>query len=122
MKSIWVTVGALLAAASVIAAAAGAHLAVAVESHSRLHWDLAARYLMYGGLGVMAAGLASDIRQGGRSWDLAGLCLAVGSVAFAGPLVLTALGGPSWLGTIMPLGGVLLIAGFLGLAVAGLRR
>ena len=121
MKSIWISVGALLAALSVIIAAAGAHLTGGSDPHVRLHWEVAARYLMYGGLGVLAAGLASDLRQG-RGWDLAALCLTVGSIAFAGPLIITATGGPSWLGVVMPLGGILLIVGFLALAVAGLRR
>jgi uncharacterized membrane protein YgdD (TMEM256/DUF423 family) len=49
------------------------------------------------------------------------LFLAGGAI-FAGTLYLMALGLPRWLGAITPIGGALLIAGWLWLAWLGARR
>jgi uncharacterized membrane protein YgdD (TMEM256/DUF423 family) len=49
------------------------------------------------------------------------LFLAGGAI-FAGTLYLMALGLPRWLGAITPIGGALLIAGWLWLAWLGTRR
>jgi uncharacterized membrane protein YgdD (TMEM256/DUF423 family) len=122
MSSRWMSVGGLLAAASVLAAAFGAHgLGGQLDAHARLHWETTARYLMYGGLGVVAVGLASAIRPS-RGWNLAGACLTAGTLIFSGTLAALALGGPPWLGAATPFGGTLLIAGFLALAAAGWRH
>ena len=45
-----------------------------------------------------------------------------GAAIFAGSLYLMALGLPRWLGAVTPIGGVLLIAGWLWLAWGGARR
>ena len=45
-----------------------------------------------------------------------------GGALFAGTLYLMALGLPRWLGAITPIGGALLIAGWLWLAWLGARR
>ena len=44
-----------------------------------------------------------------------------GGLAFAGTLYLMALGAPRWFGAITPIGGTLLIVGFLLFAWASLR-
>ena len=46
----------------------------------------------------------------------------MGALVFSGTLYAMALGGPRWLGAITPLGGSLLIAGWIGLAWCALRR
>lgn len=46
----------------------------------------------------------------------------IGAAVFAGTLYLMALGLPRWLGAITPIGGVLLIAGWLWLALLAARR
>ena len=51
----------------------------------------------------------------GRFW-------AVGAAIFSGTLYALALGAPRWLGAITPLGGTLLIAGWLSLAWVARRR
>lgn len=50
------------------------------------------------------------------------LLFVVGGAIFAGTLYLMALGLPRWLGAITPVGGALLIAGWLWLAWTALRR
>jgi uncharacterized membrane protein YgdD (TMEM256/DUF423 family) len=76
---------------------------------------------MYAALGLMVVGLAGD-RLRPPHQRLAGLALTVGSLVFFTTLLLMALGGPRWLGAVTPVGGVLLIAGFLALAVAARPR
>ena len=44
------------------------------------------------------------------------------SVRFSGCLAVLALSGQRWLGAIVPIGGVLMLAGWLALAFAGLTR
>ncbi len=51
----------------------------------------------------------------------AGWLFVAGGALFAGTLYLMALGAPRWFGAITPIGGALLIAGWLWLAWAGTR-
>jgi uncharacterized membrane protein YgdD (TMEM256/DUF423 family) len=120
----WIAAGALVAALAVIAGAFGAHaLAARLDAHALSLWETAARYLMYGGLGLALLGLLG--RQGaGRPTGVAGAagwCLLLGSLLFSGTVAALALGGPRWLGAVTPLGGTLLIAGFLLFAWAAVR-
>ncbi len=80
----------------------------------------AAEWLKTGGqyqlVHAIAALVAMQIGARGPAW----LFLA-GGMIFAGTLYLMALGCPRWLGAVTPIGGVLLIAGWLWLAWSGLR-
>jgi uncharacterized membrane protein YgdD (TMEM256/DUF423 family) len=161
----WVFWGGLCCALSVVAGAFGAHaLASRLDVRSLQLWETAARYLMYGGLGQLAAGLlASPLPSapapgptGGpapgppstpapglpsatqpglppivalaapgsapRRLAWAGGALLAGSALFSSTVGALALGGPRWLGAVTPLGGLLMIAGFLLLAAAGVSR
>ena len=117
----WIFLGAFLAAISVMAGAFGAHgLAARLDARSLDLWETAARYLMYGALAMVLVGLFG--RQGVvRGVDGAGWCLLLGSLIFSGTVATLALGGPRWLGAITPIGGTLLIAGFLLFAWAALK-
>ena len=118
----WLPIGALLAAVAVVAGAFGAHaLDAAPGSRPRELLETGSRYLMYAALGLMIVGLARE-RLGRPRRRLVGLSLASGSLIFFGTLLLMALGGPGWLGAVTPIGGVLMIAGFLVLAVTGWTR
>jgi uncharacterized membrane protein YgdD (TMEM256/DUF423 family) len=123
VRTRWFSVGAVLLAVTVAAGAFGAHaLRVRLDAPPLALWETAVRYLALGGLGLLALGLAaSDPHVPG--WTVAGTCLAAGALLFSGTVAAMALGGPRWLGVVTPVGGVLLIAGFLVLAVvAGHRR
>jgi len=82
-------------------------------------WQTGQQYLMYGALGVLAVGLAD---QRVRRPQLPALALLLGGLIFGGSLFGLALGGPRWLGAVAPVGGSLLIAGFIALGVALARR
>lgn len=117
----WIVLGALLGAVSVMAGAFGAHgLAARLDARSLELWETAFRYLMYGALALALIGLLA--RQGTvRGVAGAGWCLLLGSLIFSGTVAALALGGPRWLGAVTPLGGTLLILGFLLFAWAGLE-
>lgn len=127
----WLVCGALLAALSVATGAFGAHglkprLAQdsslsPEESAKRLDtYETAARYHMYHALGLMLVGLLAASGSN-RSLDVAGWCFLAGILIFSGLCYALALGGPKYLGAIVPIGGVAFIAGWIAIAVGALR-
>ncbi len=80
----------------------------------------AAEWLRTGGqyqlIHAVAALVALRLEARGPGW-----LFVLGGALFAGTLYLMALGLPRWLGAITPIGGALLIAGWLWLAWMGLR-
>ena len=122
MRDKWFPLGAVLLAVAVTAGALGAHtLRTRLDAPALALWETAVRYLVIGGIGLLAVGLAHDATAR-RSWTAAGACLTVGAVVFSGTVGAIALGGPRWLGAVTPLGGLLLIVGFLAMAVIAARR
>ena len=106
-------VAGLSAALAVGAGAFGAHGAASEE---------AAAWLRTGGEyqlihGVAALTLALNGRFVRQGW-----MMLVGAAIFAVTLYAMALGGPKWLGAITPIGGTLLIASWLWIAVSAARH
>jgi uncharacterized membrane protein YgdD (TMEM256/DUF423 family) len=105
-----VVLAALSGALAVGAGAFGAHGAT----------GQAAEWLRTGGqyqlLHAVAALVALRLEARGPGW-----LFVAGAALFAGTLYLMALGAPRWLGAVTPIGGVLLIAGWLWLAWVGMR-
>lgn len=116
----WVTAGAVCCALAIVAGAFGAHgLKSRLDSAELELWETAARYLIYGGFGLVLLGLASNAL--GRPLGSAGFSLLIGSAVFSGTVFALALGGPRWLGAITPIGGALMILGFVLFALAAWR-
>jgi uncharacterized membrane protein YgdD (TMEM256/DUF423 family) len=121
MQNAALYLGPLMCALAVGAGAFGAHgLAERLDERALALWETAARYLMYGGLGMTLLGIV------GRQWPRPGFegaawSLLLGVVVFSGTVAVLALGGPRWLGAVTPVGGVLLIAGFLLFSWTALR-
>lgn len=107
----WLIMMAGLSGALAVAAGAfGAHGA----SGEAAEWlRTGAQYQL---LHVLAALVASRMGARGPGW----LFLA-GAAIFAGTLYLMAVGAPRWFGAVTPIGGSLLIAGWLWLAWIGTR-
>jgi uncharacterized membrane protein YgdD (TMEM256/DUF423 family) len=115
----WIAVGAVGCALAVAAGAFGAHgLAGRLDERSLALWETAARYLMFGAFGIVLAGLAAARWPG---VERAAWALLAGTLIFSGTVAALALGGPRWLGAVTPLGGVMMIVGFLIFAWAALR-
>jgi uncharacterized membrane protein YgdD (TMEM256/DUF423 family) len=116
--------GALLGGVSVAAGAFGAHglRAVLEATGQAANWETAARYGMYHALALVAVGLLGLSRpQVSRLLAAAAWCFFLGTLIFSGCLAVLALSGLKVLGAVVPIGGVLLIAGWLLLALAAGR-
>ncbi|MDZ7588812.1 MAG: DUF423 domain-containing protein [Parasphingorhabdus sp.] len=102
---------ALSGAMAVAAGAFGAHAAQGE----------AVEWLKTGGqyqlIHALAALVAANMQYRGPA-----ILFLAGGVIFAGSLYLMALGLPRWLGAIAPIGGLLLIGGWMWLAYAGFRN
>jgi uncharacterized membrane protein YgdD (TMEM256/DUF423 family) len=126
MKSSWITAGALVGFAAVAAGSFGAHLLEIrlEETGQAANWETAVRYALAHALALVLVGLLGRLpgRAPSGAVSVAGWCFLVGTAIFSGCLGVLALSGLRWLGAIVPIGGVLLVAGWLSLAVAGLPR
>ena len=122
MTGFWVAAGATCCASSVLAGAFGAHgLQGRLDAGQLALWETAARYLMYGGLGIVLAGLLGLQEPPRRGFELAAGLLLAGSLVFSTTVAILALGGPRWLGAVTPLGGLAMVIGFLTLAGTAIR-
>ena len=116
MTRLWIAAAGLGGFASVALGAASRHLALDSEL-----LDIAARYLMYHSLALLAVAV---IARGGASLFLrvAGWSFLAGMVAFAGGVCAFAATGSRLAGASTPVGGVLFMLGWLALAIHGWRR
>lgn len=122
MSHFAILAGAVYCALAVAAGAFGAHgLADRLDVRGLDLWETAARYLMYAGLGLLAAGVL-DLSWQSRPLAVAAWSLALGGLVFSGTVSALALGGPRVLGAVTPLGGLGLIVGFLAIAWAAVVR
>ncbi len=102
----WLGVAAALSGALAIAAGAfGAHGA---EKHAAELLKTGGQYQL---VHAVAALVAMQMAARGPGW-----LFVIGAALFAGSIYGLALGGPRWLGPVTPLGGLLMIAGWVWLA------
>lgn len=115
----WIGIAALNMALAVALGAFGAHGLKAIANAEQLAWwHTATLYLLAHALGLLLVGLL--IRLNYASQTSAWL-LQLGVIIFAGSLYAMTLGAPRWFGAITPIGGLLMIAGWLWLAVTAFR-
>ena len=106
----WVMVGAVFGLVGVAAGAFGAHGLRTVLSPERLAtFEVAVRYQMYHSIALVLAGILHA--------DRAAWCFLAGTLIFSGSLYVLVLFEQRWLGAITPIGGLLLIGGWLFLAL-----
>ena len=116
--------GAVLGALGVAAGAFGAHALEGVLSERARGWyDTAVTYHGRHALALLACGLLSLHAggSGGGATGVAAVAFTGGVVLFSGSLYLMAFTGWTRLGMVVPLGGALLIVGWVALAIAALR-
>jgi uncharacterized membrane protein YgdD (TMEM256/DUF423 family) len=110
--------GALLAASGVAFGAFGAHGLRAILSPAAMGWwQTGVQYQMWHALALVAMSAAPIARM-----RLPAVMLAIGVLIFSGTLYAMALTGARWLGAITPIGGALMILGWLMLALQACRR
>ena len=111
-------IGALLAALGILAGSFGAHgLRNMLGPEALGWWQTGVEYQMWQALGLVAIGAARLPRIRLSVW-----LLALGTLIFSGSLYLLALTGARWLGMVTPVGGVLMIAGWVCFSLKLLRR
>ena len=126
MVRVWLVCGALLGALGIGIGAFGAHwlqgavkewTSDPVEQARKLAvWEVAVRYQIYQGLALLALGTLM-LHRASAWYNAAASCMLVGTIVFSGCLYLLVLTGARWLGAVVPLGGVLMILGWLLLAI-----
>jgi len=122
MDRLFFSLGAGSGALGMAAGAFGAHALKARLAPDMLAiFDTAARTQMLHALALLAAAWAVS-RWPGRRACAAGLCFAAGTALFCGSLYLMVATGERSLGAITPVGGVLLIAGWVALLLAPWQR
>lgn len=111
----WIKVSGINLGLAVALGAFGAHGLKKIATPYELDlWHTATLYLFIHGLGILALGIL-EMTSAYRTHKIA-LTLQAGIILFSGTLYLMALGCPRWLGAITPIGGTLLIIGWLMLA------
>lgn len=136
----WIVIGALLAGLSVVLGAFAAHglegllsmlyadqtkvlsgLTVPASYKYAQDFKTASQYQMYHSLALILLGIVAG-HEPRRSHWLAALCFVLGIVLFSGSLYILVLTGQKWLGAIAPIGGTLMIVGWLFFAVSSLAK
>lgn len=110
--------GAVLGGLAVAAGAFGAHgLRDSLPPADLETFEVAVRYQMFHALALV---LCAALPVGTPRVVAAARCFLAGVVVFSGSLYALVLTGPRWLGAVTPVGGTLLIVGWVLLATAAL--
>ncbi|MDN3454186.1 MULTISPECIES: DUF423 domain-containing protein [unclassified Psychrobacter] len=115
----WLGIAAINMAIAVALGAFGAHgLEGRVSTQQLEWWQTATLYLFVHALGLLLVGLLIRLKY---MTQTTAWLLQIGIIIFAGSLYAMTLGAPRWFGAITPIGGILMIAGWLWLAVSMFR-
>ena len=105
---------ALLLALATMLGAYGSHaLPGRIDAAALAAWQTAVDYQFIHGLGLLALGLTLDRHAARRGLMLGVTLLGAGVLLFSGGICVPILGGPGPAGPVVPIGGTLLIAGWL---------
>jgi uncharacterized membrane protein YgdD (TMEM256/DUF423 family) len=116
MQRIWIGLGSLSGLGAVAMAAFAAH-GIANDTSRRI---VSSGVQMQGWHALALLGTGLWAPRGGRLADAAGVAFAVGLALFCGALYSLALAGVSW-GLLAPVGGILLMIGWVLLGASALR-
>lgn len=121
MPRIFFIIAACSAFIAVAAGAFGAHgLRGKLDPELLAVFELAVRYQMYCALALIGVSFAGT-QWPGKFINAGGWLLVIGSLLFSGSLYLLSLTRTKGLGAITPIGGVLLLAGWLCLAIGAFK-
>ncbi|MGE4608614.1 MAG: DUF423 domain-containing protein [Myxococcota bacterium] len=110
----WISIAAISGALAVMAGAFGAHgLKDHLTAEQLASWSTACQYHLLHSVALLA--LALFALQSGREIRIPASLFLAGTTLFSGSIYLLLLTEQKWLGPVTPLGGFLLIAGWLSL-------
>lgn len=116
----WIGISAINLAVAVALGAFGAHGLKSIASAEQLAWwHTGTLYLFFHALGLLAIGIILNLSlfsQAKYQPQTAAWLIQIGIIIFSGTLFAMALNAPKWLGAITPIGGTLMILGWLWLA------
>jgi uncharacterized membrane protein YgdD (TMEM256/DUF423 family) len=113
-------VGAILAAVGVAAGAFGAHaLEGVLSTKDAATFEVAVRYHLLHAIALCAL---AALPTNSRALDRGAALITWGTLIFAGTLYALVLSGQRWLGAVTPIGGSMLIVGWLFVAASGANR
>lgn len=123
---IWLIIGALNGAWAVVFGALGAHaLDPALLAATRAMFETAVQYQFFHALaliGIAAISPRIDIDFARKALMVSGSCFSIGILLFCGGLYALSALGIALGARLAPVGGTLLIIGWLSLALAGVAR
>lgn len=122
MQKLFLVIGSLLGAFSVIIGAFGAHaLKNILESSGRTDvFETAVKYQFYHALGLILLGLLMfNLKH--QFLNYAGYSFMIGVIIFSGSLYILCLSGITKFGMITPIGGLFMIAGWVFLTIGVLK-
>ncbi|MGO1375653.1 DUF423 domain-containing protein [Psychrobacter sp.] len=115
----WIGIAAINMAVAVALGAFGAHGLKNIASAQQLEWwHTATLYLFIHALGLLLVGLLIRLKY---ITQTTAWLLQIGIIIFSGSLYAMTLGAPLWFGAITPIGGVLMIIGWLWLALSAFK-
>lgn len=122
MSGVWIAVASTYGALGVAMGAFGAHALRARVTPERLAvWHTATEYHLLHAVVLLALGLWLRSAPSAPGVQAAALCFAAGILVFSGSLYALVLSDVRLLGAVTPIGGLLLIGGWLTLIYAGLK-
>jgi len=114
MDRTWLLIGSIFMFLAVAAGAFGRHALKTRLSPELLEtFEIAVRYQAYHGLALIAVSLLGP--PGAAALQVAGVLFTLGVLVFSGSLYALALTGTRGFGAITPIGGLLLLGGWLAL-------
>lgn len=119
MTKLFLIIGALLGAISVMVGAFGAHgLKVFLENSGRLDtFETAVKYQFYHSFALLILGVLMH-KSVNQNYIVSGWLFITGTLIFSGSLYILCITGIRWLGAITPFGGLALIGGWIFMAIA----
>lgn len=122
MQKLFLISGAVLGSLGVAIGAFGAHaLKGLLEASQRIDtFETAVRYQFYHALALLFLGLLL-FRIDSKLLHYAGQLILAGTLVFSGSLYILCLTGTRWWGAVTPIGGTLMIAGWVLLIVSLFR-
>lgn len=113
--------GILYALFSIVLGAFGAHaLKLSLEAQDTVSiWETAVQYQMWHALALLILSVFPEDQAVAK---VPGFCWILGTLLFSGSLFLLAVGGPKWLGPVTPVGGILLISGWVALLLVSRKK